>query len=160
MQTFVGLMCWFAANVTRSPCFARLTASARAPTPRMSGESKSVRASASSSRWPAATLSAIGRSAGSDTRGIGTSSGARTITATSLPELLHGERHVMPAEPEAVAECELHVTLGRCVRRIVEIALRIRIGVVDRRRYDAVAHDQRAHHELEGAGCAEHVAGG
>ena len=33
MQMFVGLMCWFAANVTRSPFFARFTASAMWPMP-------------------------------------------------------------------------------------------------------------------------------
>src|SRR5688572_31953476 len=101
----------------------------------------------------------MGRNAGSDTRCVGNSSGARTITPPSLPELSHGERHVMPAEPETVAERELDVPLCRRIRRVVEITLRIGVRVVDGGWNDAIAYHERAHDELERASGAEHVPG-
>src|ERR1700733_10013971 len=68
MHTFVGLMCWFAAKVPRSPCLAWLTASAMRPTPSKSGERNRVTPSPSPRRSPAMSLSAIGSKAASDSR--------------------------------------------------------------------------------------------
>src|SRR5690349_9716898 len=98
----------------------------------MSRDAYNVVASASSSRCPAWSFSAMGRSAGSDRRVIGSSSGA-TLTAVSLAVLADGERDVMPAEPEAVAQRVLDIAIHRLVRRVVQIAFRIWIRVVDRR---------------------------
>src|SRR5690349_2745722 len=122
----------------------------------MSRDAYSVVASASSSRCPALSFSAMGRSAGSDRRLIGNSSGAM-LTAASLAVLSHGERHVVPAEPEAVAERVLDVAMCRLVRRVVEIALWIRVRIVDRRRDHAVANHERADDEFQRARGAEHV---
>ena len=55
---FVGLMCWFAAKVTRSPCLARFTASAMWPMPSRSLLSNS--ATPSAARQPLAALDLVG----------------------------------------------------------------------------------------------------
>src|SRR5215831_1274832 len=156
MQMFVGLMCWFAAKVTRSPCFARLTASAMWPIPSRSLLSKSATPSLAVSRSPRSTLAATGRSAGSlisaassETAGDGTA---------LLLEALDGEGHVVTPKAKAVAQHGAHRPVGGDVRRVVQVEFGIRRLIVDRRRDHAVAHGQCADDELHGAGCAEHVA--
>src|SRR5450432_3855629 len=155
MQTFVGLICWFAAKYTMLPCFASLAALARWPTPRRSVVSKSVRPSAADSRVPAATLAPMERSAGSVSRAKETSAG----TGISAYVALDGERDVVAAEAEAVAQRRGDVAPARRVRRVVEVALGIGGAIVDRGRDDPVAHDQRGDKKLDRARGAEHVSG-
>src|SRR5436305_11286058 len=150
-------MCWLAANKTRSPCFALFTAFAIAPMPIMSGDSKSAIPSSVVSRSPTSTLSAITPNEGSLMSVRSRAMGAGI--SVSLPHAAHGERHVVSAESEAVAERDLHVATHRAIGRVVEIQLGIRVLVVDRRRNDAVAHRQSADDELHGSRGAEHVAG-
>ena len=108
MQTLVGLMCWFAANVTRSPCFARLTASASAPTPSRSGDPNSASASArSAARLPRASRRWVERP---DRQAHQLAPPSADRSVKPAPD---GERDVVPAEPEAVAERELDVARRR-----------------------------------------------
>src|SRR5262245_25226779 len=153
---FVGLMCWFAANVTRRPCFARLTASAMWPSPIRSLVAKSATPSAVVSRSPPSTLSAKGARAGSLMRGRSRRTGAGTALTF---EAFDGECNVMSAEAEAVAQHGADFTRHGDVRRVVEIELGIRRLIIDRRRNDAVACGERAEDELHCAARPEHVAG-
>src|SRR5437667_12668573 len=97
-QTFVGLMCWFAAKYTRLPLRRRLARSASRPMPRRSGELKSVSASARLRRSPRSTLSAIGWRAGS----------RAVMDARASRRPPDGERDVVAAEPEGVRERDAH----------------------------------------------------
>src|SRR5437899_3719766 len=119
---FVGLMWWFAANVTIAPFFAWLTASAMWPTPIRSWDAKSARPSAGASRSPRSTLSATDERDGSLIRAR--SSWTGTGTALLLVSL-DGARDVMPAETKAVAEHRTDFALLRGVRGVVEIELGI-----------------------------------
>src|SRR3569832_1509212 len=112
------------------PCFASFAAFARCPTPRRSGVSKSVRPSAALSRVPEATFAPMARSAGSLSRAKETFAG----TGMSVDVAPDGERHVVPAESEAVADRRRHVAIARGVGRVIEVALGIRRAVVDRGR--------------------------
>src|SRR5512140_747604 len=110
----------------------------------MSGVSKSARPSAAVSRMPAATLAPMARSAGSLSRARDTSAG----TGISADVALDGERDVVAAESEAVAQRGRDVAVARRVRRVVEIALRGGRAVVDRGRNDPVAHHERRNEKL------------
>src|SRR5215211_1304927 len=113
--------------------------------------------SAIESRFPRAILSASGCSDGSLIRcGSSWTCGAGTV---SLLEALYGERDVMPAKPEAVAQHRANRTRHRGVRRVVQIELGIGSLVVDRGRNDAIANRECADDEFDRAGGAEHVAG-
>src|SRR5215212_2425687 len=157
MQTLVGLMCWFDANVTRSPCLARFTASASVPSPIRSPVRKSATPSAGASRSPAMTLSAIGISAGSAMRE------RSNTTAEGKALLLESpgdEGHVVAAESRAVAERRADFTGLRLVRREVQIAARgIGVAVVDRRRHDLITDRQQRGDHLHRTGRTEHVPG-
>src|SRR5688500_11259656 len=98
-----------------------------APNPRRSGVRNSATPSSRVSRSPRSTLSAIGNSAGSRTifRFSATAGG------TLFLEAPNGERHIVPAKSKAVRERGAHVTLGRLVRRVIEVELRIRRLIVD-----------------------------
>jgi hypothetical protein len=72
----------------------------------------------------------------------------------SIPEATHGERHVVPAEPEAVAQRHVDVALDGSVRHVVQVALGVGRPVIDRRRNGAVADGERADREFEPAGRA------
>src|SRR5438874_1997609 len=113
----VGLMCWFAAKVTRSPCLARFAASAIAPRPMTSAVVNRVAPSAGESRSPCSILSASGTSAASliSRRSIC----ATTGTVLRL-EPLDGERHVVAAEAEAIAQRGRDGPFYGFVRRVVE----------------------------------------
>src|SRR5690242_7384482 len=157
MQTFVGLMCWLDAKVTRSPCFARFIASARVPSPRRSGVRKRATPSAGESRSPAMTRSAIACSAGSEMRERSNTTAAGTAL---LLEALDDERNVMATESGAVAPRGAQFARLRLVRREVQIPARgIRVAVVDRRRNDLVADRQQRRDQLHGTGGTEHVSG-
>src|SRR5450755_956107 len=95
------------------------------------------------------------RSAGSVSRAKETSAG----TGTSAYVAPDGERDVVATEAEAVAQRRRDFASTRCVRRVVEVALRVGRAVVDRGRDDPVAHDQRGDEQLDRAGGAEHVSG-
>src|SRR5450759_5411673 len=157
MQTFVGLMCWLAAKVTRSPFRARFDASAIAPRPSRSDVWKSAAPAAWVRRSPASTLSAIGSNAGSVTR----ERSNETARATRLLLVARdGDRDVVPAEAGAVAQRGAHFTLLRVVRREVQIAaLRIRREVIDSRRDDLIANGERGYEELQSGRRAKHVPG-
>ena len=58
---------------------------------------------------------------------------------------------VVAAEAHRVRERDAHVGLARLVRHVVEVARRVRVLVVDRRRNDAVVHRERAHDRLDRA---------
>src|SRR6476469_2285899 len=135
MQTFVALARW--------------------PTPSRSGVSKSVRPSAALRRVPDATLAPIARSAGSLRRERETVAG----TGMSADVALDGERDVVAAKAEAVAERGRDAPLARDVRRVVQIALRIGRAVVDRGRDPPFAHDERGDQKLHRSRGAEHVTG-
>ncbi len=106
MQMFVGLMCWFAAKVTRSPFFARFTASAMWPIAEQVvrlEQRDAVRRRRGARR---ARPCRDGRSDGSlisakssETAGDGTA---------LLLEALDGEGDVVSAEAEAVAQHGAH----------------------------------------------------
>ena len=119
MQTFVGLMCWLAAKVTRSPCFARFTASASVPRPRRSDVRKSATPSSDVSRSPAMTLSAIACSAGSEMR---ERSNTTAVGTGLLLEALDDERDVVAAEARAVAQRGAHLALLGLIRREIQLA--------------------------------------
>src|SRR5215207_9195420 len=124
--------------------------------PSRSSLRNSTTPSAIESRSPRAILSASGCSKGSLIRcGSSWTCGAGTI---SLLEALYGERNVMPAEPEAVAQHRAHRTRHRGVRRVVQIELGIGRFIIDRRRNDAIADRECANNELDRAGGAEHMA--
>src|ERR1035437_3087397 len=142
-------MCWFAAKVTVSPFFARFTWSANAPIAMRSCEPYSASASAASSRSPAAILPAMRATTRSAIR-----------DNTLLREAPDCEADVMAAESERVAEHHVHAPRHRLVRRVVEVALRVRRLVADRRRNDVVLDRERAEDELDGARRSQHVAGG
>src|SRR5207249_4428268 len=126
-QTFVGLMCWFAAKYTRSPLRRRLARSASRPMPRRSGELKSVIASARVRRSLRATLSVMLSSAGSCRDTMLTLTLALRIRHSPLRSRRppDGERHVVAAEPERVRERDAHRPLHRLVGRGVEVAGRV-----------------------------------
>src|SRR5688500_18375977 len=147
-------MCWFAANVTTSPCFLRLAKSARSPTLIKSGEVKRTSASASERRVPVSTFSPIARNCLSATR---PRSNETSRFIESAGEALDGEGGVMPTKAEAVAEYRGNLAIDANVRSVVQIELRIRILVVDRGRDHSVAHHQGADDELDCAGGAKHV---
>src|SRR6185503_5399678 len=134
------------------------TASAMWPKPTMWPLFNSATPSACDRRSPRSTLSAMGPSAGSliSARSSGTAARGDTVL---LLKAFYRERHVVAAEPEAVAQDGAHFALLGGVGRVVEIELGIRRLVVDRRRYDAVARGERADDELHGARGAQHVAG-
>src|SRR5262245_16097351 len=119
---------------------------------------KSVAASSLVSRSPCSTLAAIASREGSLISARSTSTGRGTGSSPSLPESTHGERHVVAAETEAVADRRVHIAPDRLVGRVVQVQIRISMLVIYRRRDDAVAHRERAEDELHGAGRAEHVA--
>src|SRR5688572_13118730 len=100
-----------------------------------SGERNSWAPSAAERRSPRSILSAIGNNAASRMRPRFNS----TRGGMSALEALDGQRHVVAAEPEAVGQRGSHVALGRLVGCVVEIQLRIRSLVVDRRRNDVLA---------------------
>src|SRR3569623_3485351 len=112
------------------PCFATFAALARWPTPSRAGVSKSVRPSAALRRVPAATLAPIARSAGSLRREKETFAGV----GMSADVALDGERGVVPAKSEAVAQRRRHGAIARDVRGVVQVALGIGSAVVDRGR--------------------------
>src|SRR5687767_4924819 len=147
-------MCWFAANVTTSPCFLRLAKSARSPTLIKSGEVNSTSASASERRVPLSTFSPIVRSCLSAIR---PRSNETSRFIESAGEALDGEDGVMPTKAEAVAEYRCNLAIDAIVRSVVQIELRVRILVVDRRRDHSVSHHQGADDELDCAGGAKHV---
>src|SRR2546426_12778396 len=66
----------------------------------------------------------------------------------------------MTAEAEGIRNSHPHVGLPGLVRNVVEVALRIRDLVVDRRRKLAVTDRKRREDRLDGAAGAETVAGG
>ena len=63
-----------------------------------------------------------------------------------------------PPSPIAFERATSTSTRARLVRDVVEVALRVGVPVVDRRRQHAVVERERAHHRLERAGGAEAVA--
>src|SRR5215207_4154392 len=63
----------------------------------------------------------------------------------------------MAAEAHGVRQGHTHICLARVVRDVVEVALRIRVRVVDRRRKNPVADRERAHDRLDSARGTEHV---
>ena len=63
--------------------------------------------------------------------------------------LAERQRRVRPAEPECVAERDLHVLLPRLVRHVVEVALGIGRLVVDRRRQDPVMKGEHGGNGLD-----------
>src|SRR5690242_1842516 len=123
----------------------------------MSPLSNSVTPSAVVRRSARSTLLATGPSAGSLIRRVSseTAGGATRLFLVALD----GEGHVVTPEAEAVAQHAANRAMGRGVGRVVEVELRIRRLIVDRRRDDAVANRQRADDELHRAGRAEHVTG-
>src|ERR1700685_3204430 len=131
MHTFVGLMCWFAANVTRSPCLDRLTASAMRPTPSRSGERNRVTPSPSPRRSPAMSLSAIGSNAASDSR-------SRSITGDIRFPLLiqpcltpHRVGCLRAIRGSRRARLQTHRTGSGAVSRF-DLAVQVRHRVADR----------------------------
>src|SRR5207245_2569488 len=75
-----------------------------------------------------------------------------------LEVLAKDERRVRAAEAEGVRQRDLDVLLARLVRHVVEVAVRIRRFVVDRRRQDAVVQCEHGRDRLHAAGGAEEVA--
>src|SRR5262245_28621795 len=71
---------------------------------------------------------------------------------------LQDQAAVGAAEAEGVREHVVEPGLARRVGHVVEIALGIRVLVVDRRRNDAVVDGERADRRLEAPGGAEQVA--
>ena len=63
-----------------------------------------------------------------------------------------------PPRPIAF-ERDLELDLPRLVRDVVEVALRVGVAVVDRRRQQLVVERERAHHRLDRPRGAEAVAG-
>src|SRR5678815_549506 len=124
--------------------------------PVISSLRKSATPSSNDRRSPASTLSANGASAESLIRCRSSRTGMGTAL---LLESFDGERHVVAAEAEAVAQDGLHRTIHCRIRRVVEVELRIGMLIVDCRRNDAVADGERANDELHRAGGAEHVTG-
>src|SRR3954470_18220567 len=100
------------------------------PTPVTSGLSKRATPSWVVRRSPRSTLSAIGNSDGSMISERSSWTGTGTM---SLLELSNGQRHVVTAEAEAVAQHRSHRATHRGVRRVVEIEPRLGSLVVDRR---------------------------
>src|SRR6476620_2705533 len=105
---------------------------------------KSATPSSNARRSPASTLSANGASAESLIRCRSSRTG---MGKALLLESFDGERHVVAAEAEAVAEDGLHRTIHCRIRRVIEVELGIGMLVVDRRRNDAVANGERADDE-------------
>ena len=75
------------------------------------------------------------------------SRGARSRRGPEVPAP-GGGGPLGPPRPIAF-ESDVDLDPARLVRDVVEVALRIRVPVVDRRRQDAVAQRERAHHRLE-----------
>src|SRR4051794_39408066 len=68
------------------------------------------------------------------------------------------QARVLAAEPERVRQRELEVRrLPRALGDVVEVAVGIRLGVVQRRGQHATAHRLEAHDGLDRAGRAEQV---
>src|SRR5919206_4086834 len=74
-------------------------------------------------------------------------------------ELLHDQARVVPAEAERIREADADLGLARLVRDVVEIALRVRLVVVDRRRQHAALDGEDREDRLDRAGRAEAMAG-
>src|SRR6185312_16753566 len=72
-------------------------------------------------------------------------------------ELGEDETGVVPAEPEVVRESDVRLPLARLVRDVVEVALGIRVLVVDRRRHDVALHREDRRDRLDRARRAEAV---
>src|SRR5216683_3752757 len=75
-------------------------------------------------------------------------------------KLLRHHRGVVSAEAEGVVQSSGDRHFARLVWHVVEIALRIRILVVDRRRDEICLNRLGADGHFDGAGGAEHVSGG
>src|SRR5690349_7068454 len=127
------------------------------PTPSRSGDVKRSSASALVRRVWDATFSPTARRAGSE---ILPRSRAIPVVIASAVEAPDGEGGVVTTEAKAVAEHRVDRSLDADVGGVVEVELGIRILVVDRRRDDSGADDHGADDSLDGAGGAEHVAGG
>src|ERR1700674_240080 len=67
------------------------------------------------------------------------------------------ERGVVAAEPERVREGHLGVRLASLVGDVVQVALRVRVVQVDRRRQQTAVEREHARGGLEGAGGAQQV---
>src|SRR5438874_846379 len=74
-------------------------------------------------------------------------------------EAADDDRRVVAAEPERVRDADPHVGLAGLVRDVVEIALWVRILVVDGRRQATAIDRERREDRLDRAGRAEAVAG-
>src|SRR5919201_4087894 len=77
----------------------------------------------------------------------------------SALETAEGQHGVLPAEPEGVRHCEPDVHLARLVRDVIEVALGVRMFVVDGGGDDAVADGERADRALQCAGRTQQVPG-
>src|SRR5436190_18481342 len=123
------------------------------PSPSRSGDVNSSSASAWERRVSDATFSPTARNARSEI--LPRSSDA--VAVISALEALDGEGGVMATEAEAVAEYCGHVTVHALVGSEVEVELRIRVLVVDRRRNDSSSDDHAADDCFDGTCSAEHV---
>src|SRR5581483_9465861 len=98
------------------------------PMPSRSPLRKRATPSSFERRSPRSTLSATAASVGSLIRRRSSAAGTGT---SLLLEFFDGERDVVTAEAEAVAQYGAHRTVHRAIRRVVEIELRVGRLVVD-----------------------------
>src|SRR5579864_3590050 len=68
-----------------------------------------------------------------------------------------GEAHVVPAKPVRRAQREVDASAAATVGHVVEVALRVGLVQVDRRRYELVTNGQNRDDRLDRAGRAEQV---
>ena len=111
MQTFVGLMCWLAANVTTVAVLRAVhRVGQRADAEEVGRVEERDAVGRRRAARPPRPCRRSGSSAGSRDRALSGSNG-RQIGHGSLLEALDGERHVVAAEPEAVAERDVDLAL-------------------------------------------------
>lgn len=77
----------------------------------------------------------------------------------SPDKLLRGDGRVVAAEAEGVVHDGVDRHFARCVGHVIQIARRIRSGVIDGRRHNAPLDRQRAHGHFHRARRPEHVTG-
>ena len=103
----------------------------------------------------AATLSILLRIASVERTRVSESSSRPAMPQSTPPQQ---DAAVVAAEAHRVRERDVDLDAARLVRHVVEVALRVGVPVVDRRRQHAVVERQRAHHRLDRAGRPEAVA--